>query len=102
MKNNGINVLLVIAMISVLSPIISYAGGNPKDNGAAIKADKSNSSEETIEVCPEPRPELCTMNYLPVCAQRKDNTFRTYSNGCTSCTDTEVVGYRDGECETTE
>jgi len=86
-------------MISVLSPTISSAGGNPEDNGTAIKADESNIGEDTLEVCPEPRPELCTMNYLPVCAQRKDGTFKSYANGCTSCTDTEVTGYRNGECK---
>ena len=102
MKLSGIYILIVIVMISVLSPTISYAGGNPEGSGTAIKADKSNIGEDTLEVCPEPRPEICTMNYLPVCAQRKDGTFKSYANGCTSCTDTEVTGYRDGECETTQ
>ena len=98
-KFNSITVLIVIVMISVSSPTIAYAGGNPEGSGKAIKADKSNSGVDAIEVCPEPRPELCTMNYLPVCAQLKDGSFKTYANGCTSCTDTEVTGYRDGECK---
>lgn len=98
-KFNSINVLIVIVMISVSSPTIAYAGGNPEDSVKAIKADKSNIGEDTFEVCLEPRPELCTMNYLPVCAQLKDGSFKTYANGCSSCTDPEVVGYRDGECE---
>jgi hypothetical protein len=97
-----IYILIVIAMISLLSPTISSAGGNPEESETAIKEDKSNIGGDTLEVCPEPRPELCTMNYLPVCAQRKDGAFKSYANGCTSCTDTEVIGYRDGECETTQ
>jgi hypothetical protein len=50
-------------------------------------------------VCKDPRPEICTMDYRPVCATKSDGTQATYSNGCGACSDPEVVEYREGECE---
>jgi alkaline phosphatase D len=57
------------------------------------------SDEQALVSCPEPRPEVCTQEYRPVCAVRQDGKYRTYSNGCTACTEPEVIGYREGECE---
>jgi hypothetical protein len=62
--------------------------------------------------CSDPRPEACTMDYNPVCAD-KDNGIRciqapcpstdkvTYGNGCSACGDKAVYGYVPGECSTT-
>ena len=50
-------------------------------------------------ICTDPRPQVCTMDYLPVCAERKDGSLKTYSNGCTSCSDPEVIGYVEGACK---
>lgn len=60
---------------------------------------ENNSESDALVVCPEPRPQMCTMDYRPVCAELKDGSFKTFANGCTSCTDLEVVGYRAGECK---
>lgn len=54
---------------------------------------------ERLTACPETRPEVCTQEYKPVCAQRKDGSHKTYSNGCSSCSDAEVVGYKAGACK---
>lgn len=56
-------------------------------------------SESKITVCKDPRPQICTMEYLPVCATKKDATVKTYANGCTACSDKNVVNYREGACE---
>lgn len=60
-------------------------------------------------ICTEPRPEICTQQYDPVCAE-KDTGIRcittpcpstdnvTYGNGCSACTDPEVYSYTPGEC----
>ena len=48
--------------------------------------------------CPELRPEMCTMDYNPVCGQLSDGSFKTYSNGCNGCSDSKVIGYSQGEC----
>ncbi len=59
--------------------------------------------------CKDPRPEVCTRDYRPVCAQRDtgvrcvttpcDSTeWVTYSNACTACSDPKVLGSRAGAC----
>ncbi len=52
---------------------------------------------ETVK-CPEVRPEMCTMDYNPVCGNLSDGSFKTYSNGCNACTDPKVISYSQGEC----
>lgn len=59
--------------------------------------------------CKHPRPQICTMDYSPVCATR-DNGIRcittpcpstetaTYSNDCSACADKNVYSYVSGEC----
>ena len=49
--------------------------------------------------CPEVRPEMCTMDYNPVCGNLPDGSFKTYSNGCNACSDLKVVSYFHGECK---
>lgn len=63
--------------------------------------------------CEEPRPEMCTREYRPVCADR-DTGVRcittpcpsteqvTYGNACTACSDAKVIRHRPGACEEEE
>ena len=55
--------------------------------------------EPELAVCPEPRPQVCTMDYTPVCARHTDGSYKTYSNGCTACSNPSVEGYLEGACE---
>lgn len=48
--------------------------------------------------CQEPRPEICTMDYQPVCGYG-DKHQKTYSNGCSACADASVLGWVQGACE---
>ena len=48
--------------------------------------------------CPEVRPEMCTMDYNPVCGSLSDGSLITYSNGCNACSDPKVISYSHGEC----
>jgi hypothetical protein len=63
-----------------------------------------------VTECSDPRPQICTMDYTPVCAQRDtgircvttpcpSSEWKTYSNGCSACSDSDVSGYRSGSCE---
>ena len=59
--------------------------------------------------CTDPRPEMCTMIYAPVCATR-DTGIRcitapcpsteqvTKSSACNACSDPKVISYVKGEC----
>ncbi len=49
-------------------------------------------------LCENPRPEICTREYNPVCGTLKDGSTKTGATGCTSCSDPEVVGYKMGAC----
>ena len=65
---------------------------------SATKADKN------IIMCTEPRPEVCTMDYTPVCGLRNvagKEEWKTYSNACSACSDPTVTGYKKDACEVT-
>ncbi len=49
--------------------------------------------------CIDPRPQVCTMDYTPVCAELKNGKLKTYSNGCSACADINVLSYRASVCE---
>ncbi len=69
--------------------------------GCSTVAETKNikTSESKITICKDPRPQICTLNYLPVCATTKNEKEKTYANGCTACSDKTVVSYREGACE---
>jgi len=88
------------------SPLITLkvmgADGNTGFSHAVRQGDlrggKAAGAQEMV-ACPEPRPQICTQDYRPVCAKLRDGSFKTYSNGCTACTDPGVLGHREGACE---
>lgn len=57
-----------------------------------------NDSQGFI-LCTEPRPEICTREYNPVCATLNTGKEKTYATGCTACADPAVTKYRQGPCE---
>ena len=64
-----------------------------------LSACSSNIKQPAAEtMCKDPRPEICTMQYDPVCGIHTDNTTKTYASDCTACSNKEVIGYNKGEC----
>lgn len=69
-------------------------------------ATTTNQTTETdkpvvsVGVCKEPRPQMCTMDYTPVCANVAGKTLKTYGNACGACGDVNVNEYVKGECIT--
>ncbi len=51
-----------------------------------------------VQACEEPRPQVCTMDYRPVCASLTEGGVKTYSNGCGACGDAAVVSWTEGAC----
>lgn len=50
--------------------------------------------------CKQPRPEICTREYRPVCATLNTGSEeKTYATGCTACADPAVIKYRESACE---
>jgi len=69
---------------------------------ATTSTEKNNLNEPgvlDVIICEEPRPQICTSEYNPVCATLQDGSTKTSSTGCTSCSDQEVVGYKMGACD---
>ena len=59
--------------------------------------------DSTLTLCLDPRPEVCTMDFRPVCGLRADNSvIRTFSNACMACSELETMAYIDGECDKEE
>jgi hypothetical protein len=48
--------------------------------------------------CADPRPQMCTQNYDPVCAAMKDGSRKTFANGCMACADKGAVSHTPGPC----
>ena len=72
--------------------------------GLLIPLHACNSVPEDVinsdhAICEDPRPEVCTMDYNPVCGLRSDGTvIKTFGNACTACSEKETMGYKSGEC----
>ncbi|SQD80374.1 lipoprotein [Moritella yayanosii] len=49
--------------------------------------------------CPDERPQMCTMDYRPVCGTTESNELKTFSNACGACSDVTVRGYSESECQ---
>ncbi len=54
--------------------------------------------QSTGSVCQDPRPQVCTMEYAPVCATLAAGGKKTYSSGCNACADDAVSAFEQGPC----
>lgn len=65
-----------------------------------LSACSSQKPVETVSTvqCTEPRPQVCTMEYAPVCATGVDGTSKHYASGCNACADDTVIEYLPGSC----
>jgi hypothetical protein len=80
--------------------------------GCAPKVEPAAPGEDSaFTPCPAERPQMCTREYLPVCASRDTGIrcvttpcpsveWKTYGNACDACSDPKVTGHRPGACET--
>lgn len=83
----------------ILLVVFGLAGCNEQANRAADSID-----------CSDPRPEMCTREYRPVCASRDSGIrcvtepcpgteLKTYGNACDACADQSVISYNPGACD---
>jgi hypothetical protein len=69
---------------------------------AQNKNSNDSSKEIAIVTCTEPRPQICTNEYKPVCATLENGKNEIYATGCTACADKFVISYRKDVCEKVE
>ena len=48
--------------------------------------------------CTDPRPQVCTMEYNPVCATLVAGGSKQYASGCNACADDAVASHLPGPC----
>lgn len=65
----------------------------------ACHDDSSSTGGSNLIQCEEPRPEICTAIYEPVCGTLIDDTQQTFASNCTACAVKEVVSFMPGACK---
>jgi hypothetical protein len=96
LKGNSLAYASQLAAAALLAAVVLLSAGCAGLQTAGPSPGATDSRD--LVICPEPRPEICTQEYRVVCAKLTDGNLKEYSNGCTACSDPDVVGYRDGNC----
>ena len=98
--------VIIKSFISIASLSCLLIGSSLMGCQTGSKANKPKNNSLFVQ-CKSPRPEICTEQYLPVCAS-KDTGIRcvttpcpseekvTYPNACSACADPKVHGYIPG------
>jgi hypothetical protein len=58
----------------------------------------SGPSPNLTTQCTTPRPQVCTMEYAPVCGTQTGGGRADYSSACNACADDKATGYINGPC----
>ena len=95
------SIIYTLFLMASLVLLVSCANSQPK----------AEQGEDSYKECKDPRPQICTREYRPVCATRDTGVrcvttpcpateLKTYGNACSACGDPKVLGYRAGACKT--
>ena len=76
--------LLTIFLFSVITACSTY---------------ENNQVTRKVVNCTEPRPQVCTMDYQPVCGKIDESQMKTYSNSCAACSDYKVIAFTLHACQ---
>lgn len=49
-------------------------------------------------LCSSPRPQVCTMEYNPVCGELANGGRADYASACNACADEAVTRFEPGTC----
>lgn len=81
------------AVIGLLT-LVASCGANQVPAPVPVEAPVDDAWVE----CTQPRPQVCTMEYRPVCARLESDRLMTYSSPCNACADDAVTAWRPGAC----
>lgn len=99
-------------LIILASSLLVGCASDHSPNKIVDKTESATEQKSDVTECQEPRPQMCTREYNPVCATR-DTGVRcvtepcpaserlTYPTGCTACADPKVVSHVPGACPDT-
>ena len=72
------------------------------ETGCGCKPINIIEKQEATE-CANQRPEVCTLEYNPVCGEivlnTGETTYKTFGNSCNACSAMKTTAYTPGECE---
>lgn len=98
-STGGSGLALLLLALLVATPSACRSDGPP-----------ASARGEGHTACTDPRPEMCTQDYRPVCGLRDTGVRcvttpcdaaweeKTYSNACAACSHADVHGWRPGAC----
>jgi len=67
-------------------------------NPPETKTETETETASQVAQCAAVRPQICTMEYDPVCATLVGGGSATYSSPCNACAHDAVTGYLRGAC----
>lgn len=91
--------------------LVACAAPAAEPPAGASGAEAASGTPAGLVACSDPRPEVCTREFRPVCAQRDTGVrcvtapcdeateWVTKSNACVACSDSEVIAHRPGSCD---
>ena len=82
--------LVRITALTLALVFLAACSGGPEARKAKRYADHL--------LCPEERPQVCTMEYVPVCALLENGRSKEYASACSACADRDVVSYSPAAC----
>jgi hypothetical protein len=101
-------ILSPVSRTAVLA-LVALSGACAAADAPQPSAPPPAASQPPFIACTNPRPEICTRDYRPVCAQVdtgkrcvtapcESSVSETRGNACSACGDPKVIGYRAGAC----
>jgi len=82
------NKITVLGLLAAMSFFMLSCGSLPKDMYPDVK----------LTECSNPKPQICTREYRPVCGFEADGNHKTFSNACTACSNANINSYSEGDC----
>jgi len=99
-----------LLLFACQSNAVNESGTNSSSSSSSSdKNDTPPIKQSNYTKCKDPRPEMCTREYRPVCAKRdtgvrcvttpcSSTELVTKPTGCAACSDKKVFGYTLGAC----
>ena len=84
------NKLILITLLWAFVSIVSFS--------CAVSTEKEVLDKKLTQ-CVTPKPQMCTLDFNPVCGFESDGNHKTFSNACTACSNDEVISYDNGVCK---
>lgn len=81
-----------VLLIGLIALALTACGSKPTAEPSVVSGTQ----------CSGPRPQVCTMEYNPVCATLVAGGSKQYASPCNACADDAVAAYQMGACPEVE